>query len=60
MTNSTMTYLSLLLTTIPIVGLIVNMLSNRKPKMGAQLATIAIGIGLLIFVLLMVGLYKFN
>ena len=53
MTNSTMTYLLLLLTTIPIIGLIVNVLSNRNPKMGAQLATIAIGIGLTLSIILL-------
>ena len=53
MTNSTMTYLSLLLTTIPIIGLIVNVLSNRNSKRGAQLATIAIGIGLTLSIILL-------
>ncbi len=53
MTNSTMTYLSLMLTTIPIMGLILNVLSNRNPKMGAQLATMAIGIGLTLSLILL-------
>ena len=53
MTNSTMTYLSLLLITLPIMGLIFNVLSNRNPKIGAQLATISIGIGFTVsFILL--------
>jgi len=53
MTNSTMTYLSLLLTTIPIIGLIFNMLFFRNPKNGAQLATLAIGIGLILSMILL-------
>ena len=53
MTNSTMAYLSLLLPTIPIIGLIINVLSNRNPKMGAQLATVSIGIGLTLSIILL-------
>ena len=53
MTNSTMTYLSLLLTTIPIIGLIFNMLFIRNPKIGAQSATMAIGIGLILSIILL-------
>ena len=53
MTNSTMTYLSLLLTTIPIIGLIFNMLFFRNPKIGAQSATLAIGIGLILSMILL-------
>jgi len=53
MTNSTMTYLSLLLTTIPIIGLIFNMLFIRNPKIGAQSATMVIGIGLILSTILL-------
>ena len=53
MTNSMMMYLSLFLTTIPIIGLIFNASSTRNPKMGAQLATVAIGIGLTLSLILL-------
>ena len=53
MTNSTIAYLSLLLTTIPIIGLIGNKLSLKNVRMGAQLATVAIGIGLTLSLLLL-------
>lgn len=53
MTHSIMTYLSLLLIAIPIIGLLFNLVFNRNPKIGAQLATTAIGIGLILsFILL--------
>ena len=53
MTNSTMTYLSLLLITIPIMGLLCNVLSHRNPNVGAQLATISMGIGLTLSLILL-------
>lgn len=53
MTNSTMTYLSLLLITIPIMGLMFNLLSYRNPKIGAKLATISISIGLILSLILL-------
>ena len=53
MSHSTITYLSLLLTIIPIIGLTLNLLFNKKPKVGAQLAAAIVGIGLtLSFILL--------
>ena len=53
MTNSSTTYLSLFLTIIPIIGLTLNVLFNKNPKMGAQLAAAVVGIGLtLSFILL--------
>ena len=53
MSHSTITYLSLLLTIIPIIGLTLNVLFNTKPKMGAQLTTIAVGIGLILSLILL-------
>ena len=56
MTHSALTYLSLFLTIIPIVGLTLNVLFNKNPKVGAQLATLAVGIGLILsFILLAQG-----
>ena len=53
MTNNSTTYLSLFLTIIPIIGLTLNLLFNKKPKVGAQLAAAIVGIGLtLSFILL--------
>ena len=53
MMNGTMAYLSLLLITIPLIGFIFNVLSNKNPKIGAQLATIAIGTGLILSLMLL-------
>ncbi len=53
MTHSSMTYLSLFLTIIPLIGLILNVLFNKKPKVGAQLAAIGVGIGLILSLILL-------
>lgn len=53
MTNRTIMVLSLLLIIIPIIGLLANVLSNRKPRTGAQFATNAIGIGLTLSLILL-------
>ena len=53
MGNSLITYLSLFLTIIPIIGLTLNVLVNRNPKVGAQLAAGAVGIGLILSLILL-------
>ena len=53
MTNSAMAYLSLLLISIPLLGFILNVLTNSNPKRGAQLATTAMGIGLTLSLVLL-------
>ena len=57
MTNSTMTYVSLFLTMIHIIGLILNVLSHKNHQMGAKLASIGIGVGLIISFLLLTYSY---
>lgn len=53
MTHSSRVYVSLFLTIIPIIGLTLNVLFNRNPKVGAQLAASGVGIGLILsFILL--------
>ena len=60
MTHSMMMYLSLLLLTVPIVGILVNLLTPKNPRTGATLATITIGIGLSLSILLMTYCYGEN
>ena len=57
MTNSLMTYVSLFLTIIPIIGLTLNVLFNKKPKVGAQLAAAGVGIGLILSIILLSHCY---
>jgi len=57
MTNSSITYVSLFLTIIPIIGLTLNVLFNRKPKVGAQLAAAGVGIGLILGLILLSHCY---
>ena len=58
MTNSTTAYIAFFLTTIPIVGLILNMLSNKNLNIGARLATIAVGTGLTLSLVLLACCYR--
>ncbi|MCX7091753.1 MAG: proton-conducting transporter membrane subunit [Legionellales bacterium] len=60
MTNSLMTYLSLLLTISPIIGLTLNVLFNSNPKMGSQLAATAVGMGLILSIILLGHCYADN
>jgi len=53
MTNSSMIYVSLFLTIIPIIGLTLNLLFNRNPTVGAQLASAGVGIGLILSLILL-------
>lgn len=57
MTNSATQYLSLFLTIIPIIGLTLNVLSNRNPKLGAQFASAGVGIGLILSLALLCNYY---
>ncbi|MDP3559893.1 MAG: proton-conducting transporter membrane subunit [Legionellaceae bacterium] len=57
MIHSTMTYLSLFLMGLPILGLIGNGLSKKKSQMGAQFATLGIGIGVTLSLLLLAYCY---
>lgn len=59
MTNRLITYLPLFLTAIPIIALFANMLFDKHPKVGAQLASITIGIGLTLSLILL-GYYYAN
>lgn len=53
MTNSSMIYVSLFLTIIPIIGLTLNLLFNRTPTVGAQLASAGVGMGLILSLILL-------
>lgn len=53
MANQSMIYLSLFLTIIPLIGLTLNMLVSKNPKVGAQLAAGGIGIGLILSLILL-------
>ena len=54
MTHSILIYLSLFLITMPIIGLFLNVLFNQVPKVGAQISTIAVSIGLVLSLILLV------
>jgi NAD(P)H-quinone oxidoreductase subunit 5 len=53
MTNRLITYLPLFLTAIPVIALFINILFDKNPKRGAQLASITIGIGLTLSLILL-------
>ena len=60
MTNSLAISLSLFLTLIPLVGLMSNVLFNKKSMVGAQLAAAGVGIGLILSFTLLSHFYANN
>lgn len=57
MIHQNLMYLTLLLTSIPILGFLANKMLHRHPKTGAHCATISMGLGLILSLTLLVNSY---